>query len=316
MTTFNTRSIKLISLVLLSVLAFLLGCGDSTPEPDNGKIDIVATTTMIADLARQIGGEQVSVQGLMGPGIDPHLYKASEGDVTKLAKAELILFNGLHLEGKMAEVLENMDGMGIRSVALAETLEDSLLISSEQFQGNVDPHVWFDITLWMKVASSMVEVLGEMDPANFDLYRNRFKNGFFQEASDLHEFTKIGIASIPEGKRVLVTAHDAFGYFGRAYGMDVRGLQGISTASEAGTADVQALSQFIADNEIPSLFVESSVPPRNIEAVQAAVKSRGFDVEIGGSLYSDALGHPGTPEESYQGTIRHNVNTIVAGLTK
>jgi len=293
----------------------LSACVDDTAKLDNGKIDVVATTTMIADLARQIGGETVNVEGLMGAGIDPHLYKASEGDVGKLAGAELILFNGLHLEGKMAEILEQMDGRGITSIAVAELLPKSDLKASELFQGNVDPHVWFNISLWSKVAGHVAETFAEIDPENKVSYDENLAS-FQKELADLHAWTLEGIASIDESKRVLVTAHDAFGYFGDAYGMEVKGLQGISTATEAGTADVQELAQFIADNKIPSMFVESSVPPRNIEAVQAAVNSKGFNVEIGGSLYSDALGSAGTGADTYQGTIKHNVDTIVFGLTE
>lgn len=280
---------------------------------ESGVINIVATTGMIADIAQQVGGSHVKVKGLMGPGVDPHLYKASAGDVALLSGADLIFYNGLHLEGKMTEIFEQMKKRGIDTVAVTDGIDRSLLETPPQFQGNHDPHVWFDVTMWMTAVGTVRDTLISKDPGNADYYRSNTE-AYLKELSALNEYVKSKAALLPEDKRVLITAHDAFNYFGRQYGFEVRGLQGISTVSEAGTQDVQNLAAFIVEREIPAIFVESSVPPKFIEAVQAAVESRGFDVKVGGSLYSDAMGNPGTPDGSYIGMIRHNIDTIVGAL--
>ena len=308
------RECSMIWVVLLVI--GLAGCNRSsdrtTTDISQRTIRVVATIGMITDLAENIGGTRVQVTGLMGPGIDPHLYKASAGDVERLSGADLILYNGLHLEAKMGEVLEQMSGR-TKTAAVAGRLAEEHLLTPPEFQGAHDPHVWFDVTLWIKAGEKVRDTLAEFDPTHAEQYRQNAKR-YLEELAQLHEYVKTQAAMVPEQKRVLVTAHDAFNYFGRAYGFDVRGLQGISTASEAGTGDVQDLAQFIADRQIPAIFVESSVPQRNIEAVQAAVRSRGFDVKIGGELFSDAMGNKGTPEGTYVGMVRHNINTILAGL--
>jgi manganese/zinc/iron transport system substrate-binding protein len=268
---------------------------------------------MIADIAQVVAGEHVKVRGLMGPGVDPHLYKASAGDVELLSGADLIFYNGLHLEGKMSEIFEQMKKRGIDTVAVTDGIDRSLLETPPQFQGNHDPHVWFDVTMWMTAVGTVRDTLISKDPGNADYYRSNTE-AYLKELSALNEYVKSKAALLPEDKRVLITAHDAFNYFGRQYGFEVRGLQGISTVSEAGTQDVQNLAAFIVEREIPAIFVESSVPPKFIEAVQAAVESRGFDVKVGGSLYSDAMGNPGTPDGTYIGMIRHNIDTIVGAL--
>lgn len=301
-------------LLLTSFLALLAGCG-----PDGGAargdladrpVRIVTTTSMIADLARQIGGDRVEVEGLMGPGVDPHLYKASEGDVTRMTEADLILFNGLHLEGKMVDILERL---GDRSAAVTDDLDRSRLVAPEIYAGNYDPHVWMDVSMWKVAAEAVADELAALDTAHADGYRARAE-AYLVTLDSLDAYVQDQTARVPQAKRVLVTAHDAFGYFGLAYDFEVRGLQGISTATEAGTADVQELAEFVAEREIPALFVESSVPARSIEAVREAVRSRGFEVEIGGNLYSDALGGAGSGADTYEGMIRHNVDTIVGAL--
>lgn len=301
---------------LLSALIALLGCEPSerSDVAQDGRIDVVATTSMIADLAREIGGAEVNVVGLMGPGVDPHLYKASEGDVTRMSGADVILYNGLHLEGKMTDIFEQVADRGIRTVPLAEvSIEEERLLESDQFTGNYDPHVWFDVALWRDVARAAAEVLAEMAPDRASRFEANLE-AYLSELDSLESYVQHTVSELPEEQRVIVTSHDAFGYFGRAYGFEVRGLQGISTAAEAGTADVQALADFVAARRIPALFVESSVSPRGIEAVRQAVRSRGFEVSIGGTLYGDALGDEGTPEGTYLGMMRHNVNTIVESL--
>jgi manganese/zinc/iron transport system substrate-binding protein len=294
-------------------IAFLLilGCRNSG-KPENGKLNVVTTTTMITDLVKNIGKDSVSVQGLMGSGVDPHLYKASEGDVSKLTNADVVFYNGLHLEGKLVDVFEKM-GRSSNTIALAEVLDKNGLIGSEYFASNYDPHIWFNIGYWKQIANYLTEQLGKMDPENADFYEKN-KQEYLKKLDVLEGDIRRTIASLPEEKRVLVTAHDAFNYFGEAYGFEVVGLQGLSTATEAGVQDVRQLAQLIIDKQVKAIFVETSVPKRTIEALQQAVKSKGFDVEIGGTLYSDALGNPGTEEGTYIGMFRYNVNTIVEAL--
>jgi manganese/zinc/iron transport system substrate-binding protein len=306
----------ILSIVLLIGLASCSredGDGGVKESADNGVIDIVATTGMIADIAQVVGGEHVKVRGLMGPGVDPHLYKASAGDVALLSGADLIFYNGLHLEGKMSEIFEQMKKRGIDTVAVTDGIDRSLLETPPQFQGNYDPHVWFDVTMWMTAVGTVRDTLISEDPGNADYYRSNTE-AYLKELSALNEYVAAKAKLLPEDKRVLITAHDAFNYFGRRYGFEVRGLQGISTVAEAGTRDVQNLAEFIVERKIPAIFVESSVPPKFIEAVQAAVEAKGFGVKVGGSLYSDAMGNPGTPDGTYIGMVRHNIDTIVGAL--
>lgn len=278
------------------------------------KIRVVATIGMITDIVSQIGGERVQVSGLMGPGVDPHLYKASEGDVTRMAGADVIFYGGLHLEGKMTEVFERMRGR-ILTVAVTDGIDRSLLLKPPEFQGVFDPHVWFDVTLWMKAVEQVADTLAGIDPQHGDVYMANAK-AYLGKLSELHEYVKTRAGEVPASRRVLITAHDAFNYFGRAYGFEVLGLQGISTVSEAGTADIQSLAKFIVERKIPAVFVETSVSPRTIEALKEAVRARGFDVKIGGNLYSDAMGNPGTPHGTYIGMVRHNIDTIVSALSQ
>ena len=282
--------------------------GISSQKP----IRVVTTIGMITDIVQNVGGDRVSATGLMGPGIDPHLYRASEGDVARLAGADLIFYNGLHLEGKMAGVLERMQDQ-IKTVAVTQDVDRAVLLAPPEFEGAYDPHLWFDVTLWMKTVERVRDTLIEVDKGSAEVYRANTKN-YLAKLVELHNYVIQQAERISPDQRVLVTAHDAFNYFGRAYGFEVRGLQGISTAAEAGTADVQALVQFIVERRIPAMFVETSVPRQSIEAVQAAVKAKGFSVEIGGQLFSDAMGASGTLEGTYIGMVRHNIDTIVASF--
>ncbi|TVP57008.1 MAG: manganese transporter [Gemmatimonadales bacterium] len=299
-------------LVIALALFAVIACGGDDPSAGDG-IRVVTTIGMITDVVERVGGDRVSVQGLMGPGVDPHLYKASAGDVRRLAEAELIFYNGLHLEAAMGEVLAEMDGR-TRTRAVTDALDRERLLTPPEFEGAYDPHVWSDVSMWISAVEVVRETLTEVDPEGAEEFERRAAE-YIAELEELDEWVRSEIARVPDSLRVLVTAHDAFNYFGRAYGFEVRGLQGLSTATEAGTGDVQRLAEFIAQREIPALFIETSIPPRNIEAVRAAVRSRGFDVEIGGSLFSDAMGDPGTPEGTYPGMIRSNVRTIVDALT-
>jgi manganese/zinc/iron transport system substrate-binding protein len=303
---------------LLGLIVLLTACAQTSTgvEADlsDQPIRVVTTVGMLADIVEAVGGERVEVSGLMGPGVDPHLYKASEGDVSRMAEANLIFYNGLHLEAKMGEVFEQMEGR-ITTVAVADAIDETVLLAPPEFEGAYDPHIWFDVTLWMKAVEQVRDTLSELDPDHADLYQANAES-YLAELEELHQYVKAQAEKVPTEQRVLITAHDAFNYFGQAYGFEVRGLQGISTATEAGAGDVQALADFIAERKIPAIFVESSVPQRNIEAVQAAVKSRGFEVQIGGELFSDAMGNPGTPEGTYVGMVRHNVDTIVGALVE
>ena len=302
--------------ISLCLLALLVGTGcESKDQPDAsvaGKYRVVTTIGMITDIVKNVGGNRVEVIGLMGPGVDPHLYKASAGDVQKLSSASLIFYNGLHLESKMSDVLAKMSG-NTKTVAVTDIVDRSLLLTPPEFEGQYDPHLWFDVTLWMKAVGVVRDVLSEFDPDNTLMYWSNAER-YFAKLTELHEYVKVQVEHVPSEQRVLVTAHDAFNYFGKAYGFEVRGLQGISTATEAGIADVQNLATFIAERRIPAIFVESSVSPRSLEAVKAAVKSKGFNVEIGGELFSDAMGNAETPEGTYIGMVRHNVDTIVNAL--
>jgi len=298
------------NIFLLLIAITLLGCKEQSKKSE--KLRIVTTTTMLTDLVTNIGGDHISLQGLMGAGVDPHLYKASEGDVTKLYEADIIFYSGLHLEGKLVDIFEKMEGKK-NTVSLGDKLPKNELIPSEYFASNYDPHVWFNIQFFKQFAQLVTDELSKADPENAESYSENNKK--YQGKLDaLESEIKATIATLPEEKRILVTAHDAFNYFGKAYGFQVVGLQGISTATEAGVKDVQNLSEFIIQNNIKAIFVESSVPRRTIEALQQAVLSKNHNVEIGGSLYSDALGDSGTEEGTYIGMFKYNVNTIVNAL--
>jgi manganese/zinc/iron transport system substrate-binding protein len=288
------------------------GCAPPEPPEEEGRLHVVTTVGMIADVARNVGGEHVRVVALMGPGVDPHLYKASEGDVRRLFRADVIFYGGLHLEARMGEVLEEMGGR-TRVRAVSEVIPAEQRLSPPEFQGSYDPHVWFDVRLWEMTIDVIARTLAEADPAHARDFEANAR-AYHAQLAELDRYVRAQAARVPAERRVLITAHDAFNYFGRAYGFRVRGLQGISTAAEAGTADVQGLAEFIASRRIPAIFVESSIPRRTIEAVQEAVAARGFRVRIGGSLFSDAMGTPGTDEATYIGMVRHNIDTIVGAL--
>jgi manganese/zinc/iron transport system substrate-binding protein len=300
---------------LIILLPLLTACGGGAAAEDaaNGRPFVVTTIGQIADAVTIVGGDRVRVSSLMGPGTDPHLYTASARDVDKLREADIVFYNGLFLEAQMEDILEQMSERQT-VVAVSAGINESELLPSANYADEFDPHIWFDVTLWMRAVEQVRDTLKEKDPANAAEYEANAA-AYLAELAELHHYIIAQAARVPEGQRALVTAHDAFNYFGRAYGFEVLGLQGISTAAEAGTADVQNLADYIATNRIPAIFVESSVPVRNVEAVQAAVRARGFDVRIGGRLFSDAMGDAGTPEGTYAGMVRYNINTIVAALS-
>ncbi len=305
---------KLFVLLLLLALLSLAACGTSpaSAQDDAGKIRVVTTIGQIADAAQIVGGEHVEVTGLMGPGIDPHLYVATESDVDLLRRADIIFYNGLFLEAQMTDVMEQL-GRSKTVTAVAENVDPALLLPWASYDDQYDPHIWFDVQLWMKAVEAVRDTYTEFDPDHAADYEANAA-AYLAELEELDAYVREQANRVPEAQRVLITAHDAFHYFGRAYNFEVRGLQGISTATEAGTADVRELTDFIVERQIPAIFIESSVPVRNVEALQAAAQARGFTVSIGGQLFSDAMGDAGTPEGTYIGMVRHNIDTIVGAL--
>lgn len=300
------------NMVLVSLVFLLLAaCTPGAKSVDADKVlQITATTGMIADIAKNVGGQHVEATGLMGPGVDPHLYKASQGDIFKLDQADIILYNGLHLEGKMGEILEKISKVK-PVVPVSEKISKKQLIKLDK--GQHDPHVWFDVSLWMKATERVKEALIQADPAHKKDYEQQ-ATLYMKKLTQLDQDVKRDLSMIPKEQRVLVTAHDAFHYFGQAYGMKVVGLQGISTASEYGLKDIHKIVDMLVEHKIKAVFVESSVPKRSIEAVVQGAKAKNHQVLIGGELYSDALGNKGTPEGTYIGMVRHNVKVITQAL--
>lgn len=303
------------------LLAGLLGCTSGepattpapvTPTTFSGQypIRVVCTTGMVADLARNVGGRHVTVKSLMGAGVDPHLYKASPGDVAQLNAADVIFYSGLHLEGRMTDLLENI-ARRKPCVAVATAIGEDKILRDEN--GAHDPHLWFDVSLWAEAANAVRDTLIAFDPKHADDYRASAQ-AYQQRLAALHAEAAAKIAAIPREHRVMVTAHDAFRYFGRAYDMEVRGIQGISTDSEAGVKQINDLVSFLVERRIKAVFVETSVSDQNIRSLLEGCASRGHSVVIGGELFSDAMGAEGTPEGTYEGMIRHNVETIVHAL--
>ena len=296
-------------IIIAFIVLALAGCSS---EIDDGRVDVVATVGMLADAVEHVGGDLVDVKSLMGPGVDPHLYNASAGDVRKMADADVVFYVGLHLEGKMIDAFE---ALGDRAVSVAEGADETMLISSdpEVFGGNYDPHIWFDVEIWRSLLPLIVETLSGIDPANANVYQAN-ANVYMNELEELNLWTVGRVSELQIEKRVLVTAHDAFGYFGKAYGFEVMGLQGISTVSDFGVKDLEKVLDFIVEKEIKAIFVESSISPKSIEALREGVISKGWNVEIGGELFSDAMGDYGTLEGTYVGMVKHNVNIIVNSL--
>jgi manganese/zinc/iron transport system substrate-binding protein len=301
--------------VVLGVFG-LVGCNQmamADADISERTINAVTTTGMITDIVENVGGERIQVTGLMGPGVDPHLYKATAGNVTELMNADIIFYNGLHLEAQLGEVLEQMHSRTV-IVAVSDGIDRAYLLAPLEFEGAYDPHIWMDVSLWMEAVRAVRDSLVELDPAHTEIYQSNASR-YLAELEVLHQYVQSQAAKVAPDQRILITAHDAFNYFGRAYGFEVRGLQGISTVSEASTADVQDLAAFIVERRVPALFIETSVPTRTIDAVRAAVQAQGFAVRLGGELFSDALGNPGTPEGTYIGMVRHNIDTIIDALS-
>jgi manganese/zinc/iron transport system substrate-binding protein len=277
------------------------------------KIKAAATIGMAADLVKQVGGDRVEVDQLMGPGVDPHLYKPTTTDASRLSKADVIFYNGLMLEGRMGDLFARLGRAGKKVYPITESVPEELLTEPKEFEGHYDPHIWFDVSMWAQTVPTIVKGLSEVDPAGAEIYE---KNGraLVGHLSELHQWCKDIAAGLPEDKRILVTSHDAYNYFGRAYGFKVIGLQGVSTVSEAALADMANLVDFLRKQNVKAIFVETSVNPAAIRRV-----AEDAGVKIGGELYSDAMGNPGEVRGgfdtgTYEGMVRYNLTTIVSAL--
>jgi manganese/zinc/iron transport system substrate-binding protein len=300
-------------ITLFLLLVPFLGCNtDNKGDKKPAKLQIVCTTGMIEDAARNITGEVAEVSAIMGPGVDPHLYKATQGDLSRLTGADIVFYNGIHLEGKMVDVFEKLSKQ--KAVfPVSKGIPESRLRKAPQFADSHDPHIWFDVRLWMEAVKYMSAELQKTDPGHAALFQKNTDN-YLKKLDSLDHWVRAEIQSIPGNSRILITAHDAFGYFGDAYGIEVKGLQGISTLSDFGLNDISALVNLISSRKIKAVFVETSVPKKSIEAVVEGCKSKGHQVAIGGTLYSDAMGPKGSFEGTYIGMVTSNVKTIVGAL--
>jgi manganese/zinc/iron transport system substrate-binding protein len=305
------RILKTTFLVVLGAVCGVVGNAALKPLPAN--YTIVTTCGMVTDIVREVAGNKAKVVGLMGEGVDPHLYKPTRDDVAKILQADVLFYSGLMLEGRMTDTFLKVARKGTPVFAVTELLDEKFLLEPEEFAGHTDPHVWMDVAGWSAAVKVVARSLGEVDAVNAAYYQQNSER-YLAELAKLDAYAKQTLATIPQEHRVLITAHDAFNYFGRAYGIEVRGIQGISTESEAGVADINKLVDFLVARKIPAIFVESSVSDKNIKALIEGCKSRGHAVRIGGQLFSDAMGKPGTYEGTYIGMIDHNVTTIARAL--
>ena len=313
-------------LLTLSLLA--LGCNARVapappPATPNGNgastktltypLNIVTTCAMVTDIVTIVAGDKAEVTGLIGEGIDPHLYQPTRNDVVQLLDADVVFYSGLMLEGGMTDKFSQVARKGVQVYAVTESLDEKFLRKPEEFEGHFDPHVWMDVTAWAEAVTMVATALGEFDTANKSYYEDN-ANKYREQLTALDEYAKKVVGSVPKEQRVLITAHDAFGYFARAYDVPVRSVQGLSTESEAGINDINELVDFIVEKKVKAIFVESSVSQENIKAVIENCAKRDWTVVIGGELYSDAMGAPGTYEGTYIGMIDHNATTVARAL--
>jgi manganese/zinc/iron transport system substrate-binding protein len=297
-----------------AALGTLLGRPAASQQAQRrGPLTVLATIAMIGDVAKQIGGDRIRVDTLMGAGVDPHLYKATREDVARMLRADVIFYNGLVLEGKMSDAIIRVARSGKPVFAVTELLPEDQLIEPEGADGLYDPHVWMDPRAWSRAAELIADRLANQDRANAPTFRRNLA-ALQAKIAELDAYAERAIASIPAQQRVLVTAHDAFNYFSRRYGIEVLGIQGLSTESEAGVRRIQELVSVLVTRRIPAVFVESSVSDRNVQALVEGARARGHQVGIGGELFSDAMGEPGSYEGTYVGMIDHNVTTVVRAL--
>lgn len=290
----------------------LIGCSPVKEKTGDEKLYVVATTGMLYDAAINIGKDRIRAEAIMGPGVDPHLYKATQGDLSKLNNADLVIYNGLALEGKMGEILEKL-GKRKPVVAAAENIPKDKLLGAVGYQNAFDPHIWFDVMLWKSAVTEIEKALIRTDSTNQEFYRKNALS-YQLKLDSIHRMVLERIKEIPEKQRILVTAHDAFQYFGRAYGIRVEGLQGISTVADIGLRDIARVTDLIIENDIKAIFIETSVSEKTINALIEGCREKGHEVIIGGALFSDAMGEIGTYEGTYEGMVTTNVNTIVNSL--
>ncbi|MCM2676061.1 metal ABC transporter solute-binding protein, Zn/Mn family [Alkalicoccobacillus plakortidis] len=296
--------------VIIAVLA-LSGCQSATEQAADGQLSVVTTTAQIADPLRIIGGDRIHVESLMGSGVDPHLYEASQGDISKLEQADVLFYNGVHLEANMSEVFEHTS---VPTLAFGSAADPAELLEDPASAGSPDPHIWFDIDIWEEGITAAVEKLKEMSPEDASFFEQN-KQDYLTQLEDLKAYSKEKLSSIDEDQRVLVTAHDAFQYFARMNDLEVVALQGLSTESEIGISDVQSTVNTIVEKDVPAVFVESSVNKSAIQSVIEGVQRQGHQISLGGELYSDAMGEEGTEAGTYIGMYRYNVDTIYDALS-
>ncbi len=305
--------LRAVGLALAAVTAAIVVAPRTWAEaPTLAPYHVAATVGMVADIVRQVAGDKAVVTGIIGEGVDPHLFKPTRGDVALLLGADVIFYSGLKLEGRMADTLEKIAGRK-PTFAVTQLIDPSYLHHPPQFEGHPDPHVWMDPTAWARCVDVVARALADYDPANAQTYRDNAA-AYVIRCHELDAWAREVMATIPPPQRVLVTAHDAFHYFGRAYGLEVRGIQGISTESEAGLEDINRLIRFIVERRIPAVFVETSVADRNVRALVDGAQASGHQLTIGGTLFSDAMGPAGAYEGTYLGMIDHNVTTIARAL--
>lgn len=299
--------------VMLLGVMLASGCGSGDVQESGGKLRVVVTTGMIRDVVENLGGDYVELEGLIGTGVDPHLYKPTVSDVKKLQAADLVIYNGLKLEGKMGDILAKLKEKGTEVVAISESLKNREGYLLDGDAGYKDPHIWMDVQGWISATEECSKALIRLLPENKDSLEKQL-GAYLAQLSALDSYVKTSIESIPESQRILVTAHDAFNYMSRAYGIEVRGIQGMSTESEAGVREIEELVSFLVEKKIPAVFVESSVSDKNVKALIEGAAAKGWDVSIGGELFSDAMGKEGTYRGTYIGMMDHNATTISNAL--
>ncbi len=305
--------------LLFGTCLLVTGCSRSASEsptsnPSSYPYAVTTSVGMVTDIVRQVAGEHAEVTGMIGEGVDPHTYQPTRRDLGLLHQADIVFYAGLRLEGKMQDTLEKISKSGKSPVhPVTRLIDESYLLPLADYPGHYDPHVWMDASAWAQCVQAVAQALAEFDPAHAQSYQSRAE-AFMAQCEALHAYGKKSIATIPEGRRVLITSHDAFSYFGRAYGMEVRGIQGISTESEAGLHDINTLVDFLVDRKISAVFVETSVSRKNIEALIEGAAAKGHEVRVGGELFSDAMGEPGTYEGTYIGMLDHNITLVTRAL--
>lgn len=314
--TIDELRIKMRYTLIIGLLFLMVGC-ESAQKENNQKLKIVATTGMIGDAVKNIVGDSAEVFVMMSPGVDPHLYKPTPRDVDRLAYADIVVCNGLHLEGKMADILKKVSRKR-KVIEVATSIDPSKFIITHKDSGPdghtvYDPHIWFDVRLWNSGIAGIGKELANYDSSHSGYYLKNLK-AYTQKLDSLDSWTANQISTIPRNQRIMVTAHDAFHYFGKAYKIEVMGLQGISTVAEPGLKDISELVHLLTTKKIKAVFVETSVSEKAIQAVIHGCREKGHEVKIGGTLFSDAMGPQGTVEGTYNGMVRHNVETIVRGL--